>query len=207
MCCHQPASTASFQQSRRYGYPTHQRPARLGVPHPLISAAATSGRGRKAKASRSANAGASRRALLSSTRPPPADSRASLDRGGSEPHPRRAGGLWPRRASERRWLGLSATRSHSAPVSCGQLITGRQGILGALSPRERSGHHEGLTLSSAQARRASRGVRARSPGQSLYLFPAPEALRCLPICQKSASAQRGGTMSAMSSATRVALSG
>ena len=27
------------------------------------------------------------------------------------------------------------------------------------------------------------------------------------ICQKSASAQRGGTMSAMSSATRVALSG
>ena len=35
---------------------------------------------------------------------------------------------------------------------------------GALPPRERSGHHEELTLRSAQARRASRGVLYGHPG-------------------------------------------
>src|SRR5512140_2047732 len=51
------------------------------APHRAVSAAATSGRGRKTRAFRSVTAGASRRALLSSTTPLPGDAEASSDRG------------------------------------------------------------------------------------------------------------------------------
>ena len=50
------------------------------VPHRAVSAAATSGRGRKARASRSASAAASRRALSSSTKPPRQERDASANR-------------------------------------------------------------------------------------------------------------------------------
>jgi hypothetical protein len=58
-------------------------------PHQAMSAVAPSGRGRKARASRSAPAGASRRALPSSTKARPEDFDASLDYGRPEPIPAR----------------------------------------------------------------------------------------------------------------------
>jgi len=65
--------------------PSPDMPARLAedsvvggrVPHQAVSGAAASGREQRARTARSATAGASRRALLSSTRPLPEDCDAS----------------------------------------------------------------------------------------------------------------------------------
>jgi hypothetical protein len=94
-----------IEHARKAGRGARRRP---GVPHQAGSAAAISGRGRKTGASRSANAGASPRASLSSTKPLPNDPDA---RAGSRRARPDSPSSWPRALTP-----ANGTRLSSAPA-------------------------------------------------------------------------------------------